>query len=118
MLIYYYPTCGTVKKALKWLDKKNLSYDKRHIVEETMTEEELKSYYQKSGLSLKRFLNTSGKVYREMDLKSKKDSMSDDEIIKLLVTNPMLLKRPIVVAEEFVLVGFKEAEYEKAFGGK
>lgn len=115
MLVYYYPPCGTVKKALKWLDERNLSYDKKHIVEETMSKEELKTFLEKSGLSLKRFFNTSGRVYKETNFKEKQKEMTEDEILMFLVNHPMMLKRPIVITEDTVLVGFKEKEYEEVF---
>ncbi len=116
MLVYYYPTCGTVKKALKWLDNKNISYEKKHIVNETMTKEELASIIEMSKLPIGRFFNTSGKAYRELNFKEKRKVLSEDEIITQLVENPMLLKRPIVVGDDFALVGFKELEYENIFG--
>ncbi len=115
MLVYYYPPCGTVKKALNWLDEKGLQYDVKHIVKETMTSDELKQYIDKSGLPLKRFFNTSGRVYKETNFKEKQKDMTEQEIIKFLVENPMMLKRPIVIDDEKVLVGFKLNEYEEAF---
>ncbi len=115
MLIYYYPTCGTVKKALKWLDEKGLEYELKHIVDETMSEKELKEFWVKSELPLKRFFNTSGKVYKETNFKEKQKNMTDDEIISFLVEHPMMLKRPVLIYKDKVLVGFKEKEYEEVF---
>ncbi len=115
MIVYYYPTCGTVKKALKYLDEKGIKYDKKHIVEETMSADDLKRIIAKSGLELKRYFNTSGKAYRELNFKEKRNTLSEDEIIETLVSNPMLLKRPIIEADDFALVGFKESEYNEIF---
>lgn len=115
MLFLYYPKCSTCQKAKKWLDEHHLEYTERHIVEDNPSYEELKAWYGKSGLALTKFFNTSGLVYREMQLKDKLSSMSEEDRLKLLATNGMLVKRPIVVRENQVLVGFKEAEWEKAF---
>ena len=106
-----YPKCSTCQKAKKWLDANHISYEERHIVEENPTYEELKQWYEKSGLPLKRFFNTSGMLYKEMKLKDKLPDMSEDEQLQLLATNGMLVKRPLVVAEGFVLTGFKEKEW-------
>ncbi len=115
MIIYYYPTCSTVKKAMKYLDENEIKYERKHIVEETMTAEELSLIIRLSGLELKRFFNTSGKAYRELNFKEKKNEMSEGEIVDFLVANPMLLKRPIIKADDFALVGFKVDEYDKVF---
>lgn len=112
MLFLCYPKCSTCQKARKWLDANGIAYDFRHIVEENPTVEELKTWHQKSGLPLKRFFNTSGNMYKELNLKDKLKEMSDEEQFALLATNGMLVKRPIAVAEDKVLVGFKEADWE------
>lgn len=111
-IIFHYPNCNTCKKAIKWLEEKSIDVEKVHIVEHTPSAEEIAEYHVKSGLPLKRFFNTSGKVYRELDLKSKASSMSDQEIYALLAENGMLIKRPIYVDDTRVLVGFKELEWE------
>ena len=113
MLFIEYPKCSTCKKAKKWLDEKQISYTDRHIVEENPTYEELKEWYQKSGMPLKKFFNTSGMLYREMQLKDKLPSMDEDDMLKLLATNGMLVKRPLLVSDDKVLVGFKAAEWEE-----
>lgn len=112
MLFLFYPKCSTCQKAKKWLDEHNLEYTERHIVGDNPSYEELKAWHEKSGLALKKFFNTSGLLYKEMELKSKLPSMSEEEQLKLLATNGMLVKRPIVVDGEKVLVGFKESEWE------
>ena len=111
MLFIHYPKCSTCQKAKKWLDEQNLKYTERHIVEENPQYEELKSWYQQSGLPLKKFFNTSGLLYKEMQLKDKLPTMSEEEQLQLLATNGMLVKRPLIIAENTVLVGFKEAEW-------
>ena len=113
MLVLCYPRCTTCKKALKWLDEKNIEYTTRHIVEENPDYYELKNWYEKSGLPLKRFFNTSGNAYKEMQLKDKLKTMTEEEQLKLLATNGMLVKRPLLIKDDKVLVGFKEAEWEK-----
>lgn len=113
MLFIQYPKCSTCRKAKKWLDAHHITYTDRHIAEETPSYEELKEWYTKSGLPLKRFFNTSGLVYRDMQLKDKLPGMSEEEQLKLLATNGMLIKRPLVVDGEKVLTGFKEAEWEE-----
>lgn len=115
MLFIEYPKCTTCKKAKKWLDEKNVAFTDRHIVEDNPSYEELKLWYQKSGLPLKRFFNTSGNLYKEMNLKDKLADMSEEEQLQLLATNGMLVKRPLIVGEEFVLTGFKEAEWNEKF---
>lgn len=111
MLFICYPKCSTCQKAKKWLDEHNIEYTERHIVENNPTYDELKEWYIKSGLSLKKFVNTSGLLYKEMQLKDKLPAMSEEEQLKLLATNGMLVKRPLIVSEEAILVGFKEAEW-------
>jgi len=108
-----YPKCSTCQKAKKWLDEQNIPYTERHIVEENPSYEELKEWYAKSGLPLKKFFNTSGLLYKEMQLKDKIASMSEEEQLKLLSTNGMLVKRPLIVDGDKVLVGFKESEWEE-----
>ncbi len=106
-----YPKCSTCQKAKKWLDEHNIQYTERHIAEENPSYDELEDWYKKSGLPLKRFFNTSGLVYRDLQLKDKLPSMSEEEQLKLLAGNGMLVKRPLVVDGETVLVGFKETEW-------
>lgn len=113
MLFVEYPRCSTCKKAKKWLDEHNLEYTDRDIVKDNPQAEELKEWYEKSELPLKRFFNTSGKIYREMELKDKLGDMTETEQIKLLSTDGMLVKRPIIVGDTFVLTGFKEKEWEE-----
>lgn len=113
MLFIEYPKCTTCKKAKKWLDECGIEYTQRHIVEDQPTYEELKEWYEKSGLPLKKFFNTSGTVYKEMKLKDQLPVMSEEEQLRLLATNGMLVKRPIIVEEDVVLTGFKEVEWDK-----
>lgn len=114
MLFICYPKCTTCQKAKKWLNEHKIEYTERHIVEEQPSYEELKEWYQKSGLPLKKFFNTSGSLYKELQLKDKLPAMSEDEMLKLLATNGMLVKRPILIGGDHVLVGFKEAEWSDA----
>ena len=116
MLFLEYPKCSTCQKAQKWLDEHQISYEDRHIVENNPTFEELKDWYERSGLPLKKFFNTSGMLYKEMKLKDKLPEMSEEEQLKLLATNGMLVKRPLIVAEDFILTGFKEKEWEEKMG--
>ena len=109
--LYCYPRCTTCKKAIKWLEENGINYEYKHIVEETPSKEDIKKYYKESGLPLKRFFNTSGNVYKELNLKEKLAKMSEDEQFELLASNGMVLKRPLLVGKDFVLVGFKEAEW-------
>lgn len=111
MLFLEYPKCSTCRKAKKWLDAHNVTYIDRHIVEDNPTYDELKEWYEKSGLPLKKFFNTSGLIYKEMKLKDKLPAMSEEEQLKLLATNGMLVKRPLIVEHDMVLTGFKEAEW-------
>ena len=113
MIFICYPKCTTCKKAKTWLDDHNMVYTERHIAEENPSYEELKKWYDMSGLPLKRFFNTSGLLYKEMQLKDRLSSMSEEEQLRLLATNGMLVKRPLVVDDETVLVGFKETEWSK-----
>lgn len=113
MLFIYYPKCSTCQKAKKWLDAQEISYTERHIVEENPTYEELKKWKARSGLPIKKFFNTSGMLYKEMQLKDKLPQMSEDEQLKLLATNGMLVKRPVIVDGDTVLTGFREKEWEE-----
>ena len=110
-----YPKCSTCQKAKKWLKEHNIEFTERDIAEENPGFEELQTWYKQSGLPLKKFFNTSGLAYKEMKLKHKLPSMSEEEQLKLLATNGMLVKRPLVISEDKVLVGFKEAEWELTF---
>ena len=111
MLFLYYPKCSTCQKAKKWLDAHNISYTERNIVEENPTYEELKIWYENGSLPLKKFFNTSGMLYKEQKLKDKLPNMDEEEQLRLLATNGMLVKRPLVVDKNLVLTGFKEAEW-------
>ena len=113
MLFLEYPSCTTCKKAKAWLQGKGLEFTARHIKEENPTAEELALWQEKSGLELKKFFNTSGLVYKDLGLKDKLPTMSREEQLALLASNGMLVKRPIVVTEDAVLVGFKEKDWEK-----
>lgn len=106
--VYYYPSCNTCKKALKWLEANGIDADLKHIVEETPSAEVLKVAYDKSGLPINKFFNTSGKKYRELNMKDRQKSMTDVEILELLASEGMLIKRPLLIAEDFALVGYKE----------
>ena len=106
-----YPKCSTCRKGKKWLDEHNVEYTERHIADEKPTYDELKEWHDKSELPLRKFFNTSGLLYKEMKLKDRLPSMSEDEQLRLLATDGMLVKRPILVTEDKILVGFKEAEW-------
>ncbi len=108
-----YPKCTTCQKAKKWLDDNNIEYELRDIKLNNPTFEELSGWYNKSGLPLKKFFNTSGLLYKSMELKTKLPTMSDEQMLKLLATDGMLVKRPILIGDDFVLVGFKQVEWEK-----
>lgn len=112
MLFVCYPKCTTCQKAKKWLTEKGISFEERDIKTENSTKEELEAWYKKSGLPLKRFFNTSGILYKEMKLKDRLPEMTEDEQLTLLSTDGMLVKRPILISDEQVLVGFKEKEWE------
>lgn len=114
MLFIEYPKCSTCQKAKKWLDENGFSYEDRNIKEQNPTADELRAWHKMSGLELKRFFNTSGLLYKSMQLKSKLPSMSEEEQYELLSSDGMLVKRPIIVAGSTVFVGFREAEWEKA----
>ena len=113
MLFICYPKCTTCQKAQKWLDERGVTYEFRNIKEENPSEAELRDWHEKSGLPLKRFFNTSGLQYKALALKDRLPAMSEDEQLTLLATDGMLVKRPILVGEDFVLTGFREAEYEE-----
>lgn len=113
ILFIQYPKCTTCQKAKKWLDDNGIAYADRHIKENNPTYEELKDWYKKSNLPLKRFFNTSGLLYKSMGLKDKLPKMSEDEQLKLLATDGMLVKRPIIVSDNVIMTGFKEKEWEE-----
>ena len=111
MLLICYPRCSTCKKAQKWLDEKGIAYTYRDIKEENPSFDELKEWVEKSGFDIKRFFNTSGQLYKSMALKDKLPSMNTEEKLTLLSSDGMLVKRPIVVTDDTVLVGFREQEW-------
>ena len=113
MLFICYPKCSTCQKARTWLDEKGITYDFRDIKLENPTADELRAWWQRSGLPLKRFFNTSGLQYKALGLKDKLPVMSEDEQIALLATDGMLVKRPLLVGEDFVLTGFRPKEWEE-----
>ena len=113
MLFIEYPPCSTCQKATKWLDSKGIPYTARHIKEQNPTYEELKQWYEASGLPLKKFFNTSGLLYKSLGLKDKLPAMSEDEQLRLLATDGMLVKRPLVIADNAILTGFREKEWEE-----
>ena len=116
MLFVEYPKCSTCQKARKWLEGQGAAFTARHIKEDAPTREELADWYQRSGLPLKKFFNTSGLKYKELALKDKLPGMSEDEQLTLLASDGMLVKRPILVGNDFVLVGFREKEWAAALG--
>ncbi len=111
MLFIHYPKCSTCQKAKKFLDENNIMYTEKNIKDENPTFNELKEFYEKSGFPLKKFFNTSGLVYKSMSLKDKLPSMSETEQLELLSSDGMLVKRPLLIGDDFVLVGFKETEW-------
>lgn len=113
VLFLEYPKCSTCKKAKKWLEDNSVEFTDRHIKDENPTAEELNEWHKKSSLPLKKFFNTSGVLYKELKLKDKLPEMSEQEQLELLATDGMLVKRPLIIGDDFVLVGFKEAEWEK-----
>ena len=108
-----YPKCTTCQRAKKWLDDNNITYELRDIKLNNPTFEELTEWHKKSGLPLKKFFNTSGLLYKSLELKTKLPTMTEDEMLKLLATGGMLVKRPILVGDDFVLVGFKETDWKE-----
>ncbi|WML55684.1 arsenate reductase family protein [Neobacillus sp. PS3-12] len=115
LTFYWYPKCGTCRKAKKWLDDHQLSYQEIHIVEHPPTRVELEDFYQKSGLPINKFFNTSGQKYRELGLKDKVKTSSEQELLDLLASDGMLIKRPILTDGEKVTVGFNEESFEKTW---
>lgn len=115
MLFVCYPKCSTCQKAKAWLQERGVAFDERDIKQDNPTEQELRAWHEKSGLPLKRFFNTSGLQYKALGLKDKLPTMTEDEQYALLATDGMLVKRPLLVGEDFVLPGFKPADWEKAF---
>jgi arsenate reductase len=116
MLFVCYPRCSTCRKAREWLVARGIAFSERNIKTDNPTADELRAWHAKSGLPLKRFWNTSGIPYRELGVKEKLKEMSDDEQFELLATDGMLVKRPILVSDDIVLVGFREEEWEAALG--
>ena len=113
MKIYYYPSCSTCKKAMKWLDNNNFIYEKEHIVEAGLTRKEIENIYKKSKLDIKKFFNTSGNVYKELNLKDKLPEMNENDKLELLASDGMLLKRPILIENNKIIIGFKEDDYKE-----
>lgn len=111
ILFLQYPKCSTCQKAAKWLKENNIDVESRHIVENNPTVEELTSWIERSKLPVTKFFNTSGNVYKEQNLKEKVKTESKEELIKILATNGMVVKRPLVIGDDFVLIGFKEDEW-------
>jgi len=116
MKVYCYERCTTCKKALKWLDDRKITYELIDIKGEHPSEKVLRDAYKKSGVELKKFFNTSGQLYRQMELSKKLKDMSEDEQFKLLASDGMLVKRPLVITDKNVLLGFKETEWSEVFG--
>ena len=113
MLFLQYPPCSTCQKAKKWLDDRGVVYTDRHIKEQNPTYEELKDWYTRSGLPLKRFFNTSGLLYKSLNLKDRLPGMTEEEQLRLLASDGMLVKRPVVIRGDVILTGFRESEWEK-----
>lgn len=116
ILFLEYPSCSTCKKSKQWLDAHQIVYTDRHIKEQNPTKEELSLWYQRSGLPLKKFFNTSGLLYKSMGLKDKLPTMSEEEQLSLLATDGMLIKRPLIISDSFILIGFKESEWAEKLG--
>jgi arsenate reductase len=116
MIFVCYPRCTTCQKAKKWLEANNITFEERHIQKNNPTIEELKDWHKKSGLPLKKFFNTSGRLYRELKMKDKLSTMSEEEQYSLLASDGMIVKRPILIGDGFVLVGFKETDWKAALG--
>ena len=112
MIFLCYPKCTTCHKARKWLDANSIAYEERHIAEQNPTADELRVWLERSNLPLRRFFNTSGLLYRSMNLKEKLPDMTEEEMLALLATDGMLVKRPLLIGDGFVLVGFKESDWE------
>ena len=118
IVFFCYPKCSTCQKAKKWLEEKSVEFIERDIVKNNPTEAELKKFYKKSKKELKKFFNTSGILYKEMDLKDKLPTMTEEEMLKLLATDGKLVKRPMIVTKDFVLNGFKEEEWKELLKNK
>ena len=116
-LFIYYPKCSTCQKAKKWLDENKIEYEERHIIEQNPTEKELTKWIKQSGLEIKKFFNTSGMKYKELNLKEKLLNMKDEEKIHILSTDGMLVKRPLLITNKYILVGFKEKEWNEKLKG-
>ncbi len=116
MIFLCYPKCTTCQKARKWLDANGIAYEERHIAEQNPSAAELRTWHERSGLPLRRFFNTSGMLYRSMALKDKLPGMSEEEQLALLATDGMLVKRPMLISDRFVLIGFKESDWAAALG--
>lgn len=113
MIFLEYPKCSTCKNAKKWLDEHGISYSDRHIKEQNPTYDELRAWHIRSGMPLKKFFNTSGLLYQSMNLKEKLPSMTEDEQLRLLASDGMLVKRPLVVSDDLILIGFRPEEWER-----
>ncbi|ARA98569.1 arsenate reductase family protein [Geobacillus thermodenitrificans] len=118
LTLYWYPKCGTCRKAKRWLDEHGIEVQTVHLVDEPLTKEELARLHRQSGLPLKKFFNTSGMKYRELGLKDKLNDASEEEMLEWLASDGMLVKRPILTDGERVVVGFREQEYESFFAGR
>ncbi len=116
-LFIYYPKCSTCQKAKKWLDENKIEYEERHIIEQKPTEKELTKWIKQSGLEIKKFFNTSGMKYKELNLKEKLLNIKDEEKIHILSTDGMLVKRPLLITNKYILVGFKEKEWNEKLKG-
>lgn len=116
MLFLQYPPCSTCKKAKAWLDEHGISYTDRHIKENNPSYDELKEWFERSGLPLKRFFNTSGLAYKALNLKDRLPTMTEEEQLRLLASDGMLVKRPLLVTDDHVLTGFKEAQWAELLG--
>ena len=118
IVFFCYPKCSTCQKAKKWLEENSVEFIERDIVKNNPTEAELKKFYKKSKKELKKFFNTSGILYKEMDLKDKLPTMTEEEMLKLLATDGKLVKRPMIITKDFVLNGFKEEEWKELLKNK
>ena len=116
-LFIYYPKCSTCQKAKKWLDENKIEYEERHIIEQKPTEKELTKWIKQSGLEIKKFFNTSGMKYKKLNLKEKLLNIKDEEKIHILSTDGMLVKRPLLITNKYILVGFKEKEWNEKLKG-
>lgn len=112
-ILIWYPRCSTCQKAKKWLEKNNIQFEERNIIEDNPTKEELTKWIKQSGYEIKKFFNTSGLKYKELNIKDRLAQMSDEEKIEILATDGMLVKRPLLITDKVILVGFKEKEWEE-----